>query len=161
MSVWMVSFVGIFPYRNVLYPAFLSIESRSASLFSLPLWLESSSSMIAMTVRSFVQMTKSATFLSKRTLVLSSFVVIKAEKATCARTMQPGTAAVSSWYIFCSCGLSGARFLMFLRSLSGVSSLCFFWFLLIANMVAIASMASTIISIVDIVLVVMFFVGKL
>ena len=78
---------GMFLYRNVLYPAFFSIASRCTSSCSFPLWLVSSSSMTAKTLNLLSHSTKSATFLSKRFLVVLLVVVTRAEKATCASTM--------------------------------------------------------------------------
>nr|WP_229797481.1 hypothetical protein [Jeongeupia chitinilytica] len=53
---------GICRNRRVLMPASARKASRSASLSSLLLWIESSSSMTAKTLKSFLQSTKSADF---------------------------------------------------------------------------------------------------
>lgn len=96
-----------------MYPAFFSMASRSASCCSRPLWLQSSSSMMAMTLSCREHRTKSLTLRSKRFRVACDSVVMSAENATWASTMHSGSADVNSKYIFCSCGVSGGLRLMF------------------------------------------------
>lgn len=102
-----VSIFGTCLYRSTLYPASVSREILFLSCSSRPLWLKSSSSMIALTLNAFVQITKSVTLRSKRFLVVLSFVCSRAEKATCARTISFGNDSTKRKNIGCSFFVTG------------------------------------------------------
>ncbi len=99
-------------YRSTLYPAAVSSAVRAASCLSFPMWLLSSSSIIAFTLKAFEHMTKSATFRSKRFRAVRSVVVIKAENATCASTTSSGNASASLKNIGSSLAVNGRRALI-------------------------------------------------
>jgi hypothetical protein len=96
------SILGTRLYLRTLYPALLSNFSRALSSCSLPRWLASSSSITATAANAFVQITKSATFLSNVFRVACIFVSSSAENATCASTTWSGSASTSRKYIGCS-----------------------------------------------------------
>ena len=103
-----VSMDGIFAYRSTVYPASMSMESRLASSLSLPLWLASSSSMVASTLNALLITTKSAIFCEKRLRLAPSFAVSIAPNATCVNTVNSGdgNASNSLQNIFCSCAVA-------------------------------------------------------
>lgn len=103
---------GTCRYRTTRYPASVSSLSLAASWLSRPLWLESSSSITAITSKALEHNTKSATFLSKRFRVALSLVSSSAENATCASTWYSGNASKSRKNIVCSRTVSGLRALI-------------------------------------------------
>ena len=120
MSIFNLSASGICLYRKTLYPASISIESRSLSCFSRPSWLLSSSSMMARTVNALSVTTKSAIFCAKLYRLAPSRADSKAPKLTCAKTIYPSDFNVfsSRQNIFCSlavaiCFLMNLPFLSF------------------------------------------------
>ena len=94
-SVLNLSASGVFAYRKTLYPASINIASLLASCCSLPLWLLSSSSTTARTLKPLLVTTKSAIFLSKLPRLAPFLAVSMAPKLTCVKTMYSGAGKAS------------------------------------------------------------------
>ncbi len=102
MSSLIFSISGICAYLTTLYPAFISILSRSSSLSFLLSWLRSSSSMIATTSHALSQITKSAILRSKVFRIPLLFAFSRAPMDTCAKMLCAGSASLSFSSIACS-----------------------------------------------------------
>lgn len=106
-----VALSGIVGNRSTLYPAVVSISSRSLSFASFPWWLLSSSSITARTLNPLSVSTKSARFWEKLSRLAPCFAVSNAPKLTCMNTMCSGIgkASTNRQNIFCSWGVAILR----------------------------------------------------
>lgn len=103
---------GMRVYLSTLYPAWVSIASRFASSVSLPLWLESSSSITASTLKVLSATTKSARFCEKLYRLAPFFAINIAPKLTWVSTTYSGCGkhSISLQYIPCSFAVAIFRF---------------------------------------------------